>query len=111
MLTGLFGVGGGFLIVPALTTLLGLPMRTAVGTSLLVIALTSGAALVGHLATGTIDWALALAFAGAAIAGAVAGRRLSRLVPARTLRHLFAMLLVAAAALVLLENLASSAAG
>jgi uncharacterized protein len=50
-LTGLFGVGGGFIIVPALVTLLGLPLQAAVGTSLLVIGLTSAAAFAAHLAT------------------------------------------------------------
>ena len=49
VLTGFFGVGGGFLIVPALVLVLGLPMRAAVGTSLLVIAINSAAALLGHL--------------------------------------------------------------
>jgi uncharacterized membrane protein YfcA len=83
-LTGLFGVGGGFIIVPALVTLVGLPLQAAVGTSLLVIALTSAAALAAHLATGPIAWTLSLAFAAAAVAGVLAGRRLSHWLPART---------------------------
>ena len=59
VLTGFFGIGGGFVIVPALVLLLGLPITLAVGTSLLVIALTSGAALAAHLASGSIDWTIA----------------------------------------------------
>ena len=75
VLTGFFGIGGGFVIVPALVLLLGLPLTLAVGTSLLVITLTSGAALAAHLASGSIDWAIASTFTAAAIAGALAGRR------------------------------------
>jgi uncharacterized membrane protein YfcA len=62
VLTGFFGVGGGFVIVPALVLLLGLPLTLAVGTSLLVITLSSAAALAAHLASGSIDWAVALIF-------------------------------------------------
>jgi uncharacterized membrane protein YfcA len=76
LLTGLFGVGGGFVIVPALVLLLGLPITLAVGTSLAIIALTSASALAAHLASGRIDWGIATAFAAAAIAGALVGRRL-----------------------------------
>ena len=68
VLTGFFGVGGGLLIVPALALFLGLSLTLAVGTSLLVIALTSAAAFVAHLVSGSIDWAVALTFTAAAIA-------------------------------------------
>jgi len=71
VLTGFFGVGGGFVIVPALVLLLGLPLTLAVGTSLLVITPTSAAALAAHLASGTVDWAIALTFTAGAIAGAL----------------------------------------
>ena len=104
LLTGFFGVGGGFAIVPALTLVLGLPMTLAVGTSLVVIALTSAAALAAHLASGTIDPSLTAAFAVAAIAGAVAGTRLHGRVPERGLRRLFALMLVAVAVFVLVEE-------
>ncbi|HET7522837.1 MAG TPA: sulfite exporter TauE/SafE family protein [Acidimicrobiales bacterium] len=94
-LTGLFGVGGGFVIIPALTLLLGLSMPDAIGTSLLVIAINSASALAARLATTSIDWTVTLPFALAAIAGVIAGRRLgSRLDPERSLRW-FAALLVA----------------
>lgn len=104
VLTGFLGVGGGFVIVPALVLLLGLPITLAVGTSLLVIALTSGAALASHLASGSIDWTIAVAFTGAAIAGALAGRRLSATVSAERLGQLFALLLVAIAVFLVAKN-------
>jgi uncharacterized membrane protein YfcA len=95
-LTGLFGVGGGFVIVPALTLLLGLNMPQAIGTSLLVIAMNSAAALAARGAT-TMDWGIALPFTLAAIAGVLAGKNVGqRLDALRSLRW-FAALLVAVA--------------
>lgn len=104
VLTGFFGVGGGFVIVPALVLLLGLPITLAVGTSLLVIAFSSGAALAAHLASGSIDWAIASTFTGAAIAGALAGRRLGATVRPERLGQLFAVLLVAIAVFLVAKN-------
>ena len=69
-----------------------------------MIALTSGAALAGHLASGSIDWTIALAFSAAAIAGALAGRRLSAAVSAERLGQLFALLLVAIAVFLVAKN-------
>jgi uncharacterized membrane protein YfcA len=97
-LTGLFGVGGGFVIVPALALGLKLPMPQAIGTSLLVIAINSGVALTTRLATTTIDWPITLPFTIAAIAGVLSGGKVAdRLDPERSLRW-FAGLLVAVAA-------------
>ena len=76
--------------------LLGLPLTLAVGTSLLVITLTSGAAPAAHLAS-SIDWTIASTFTGATIAGALAGRRLGACVRPERLGQLFALLLVAIA--------------
>ena len=96
-LTGLFGVGGGFVIVPALALALKLPMPEAVGTSLLVIAINSGVGLLARLATTSIEWGVALPFTAAAIAGVLTGGRVAdRLDPVRSLRW-FAALLVAVA--------------
>lgn len=97
-LTGLFGVGGGFVIVPALTLLLGFTMGDAIGTSLLVIAINSAVAFLGRLGTGApIDWATTVPFALASFAGVLVGGRLSaRTQPERLLRA-FAALLVAVA--------------
>lgn len=97
-LTGLFGVGGGFVIVPALALGLKLPMPQAIGTSLLVIAINSGVALTTRLATTTIDWHITLPFTIAAIAGVLSGGKVANhLDPERSLRW-FAGLLVAVAA-------------
>jgi uncharacterized membrane protein YfcA len=97
-LTGLFGVGGGFVIVPALTLLLGLNMSTAIGTSLLVIGVNSAVGLGVRISTASIEWGVTLPFAVAAIAGVLTGGRLAgRLDPERSLRW-FAGLLVAVAA-------------
>lgn len=97
-LTGLFGVGGGFVIVPALALGLKLPMPQAIGTSLLVIAINSGVALTTRLATTTIDWHITLPFTAAAIAGVLSGGKVANhLDPERSLRW-FAGLLVAVAA-------------
>ena len=104
VLTDFFGVGGGFVIVPALVLLLGLPITLAVGTSLAVIALTSASALATHLANGRIDWGIATAFAATAIAGALLGRRLGGRLDQRRLSTLFALLLVAVAVLLVIEN-------
>jgi hypothetical protein len=84
--------------------LLGLPLTLAVGTSLLVIALTSGAALAAHLASGSIDWLIASTFAAAAIAGALAGRRVGAIIDPQRLGQLFALLLVAIAVFLVAEN-------
>lgn len=97
-LTGLFGVGGGFVIVPALALVLRLPMPEAIGTSLLVIAVNSAVALATRVATTSIDWAITVPFTVAAIAGVVTGGRVAdRLDADRSLRW-FAALLVAVAA-------------
>ena len=57
-MNGLFGVGGGFLVVPALILILGFPTRTAIGTSLSIVGLISIGGIVGHLQFGRVDWAL-----------------------------------------------------
>lgn len=100
-ITGLVGAGGGFLVVPALVLMGGVTMPVAVGTSLLVIAMKSAAGLAGYLASVTLDWPLALAVTGAAIAGSFLGTRLmGRTNPAK-LRRGFGWFVVAAAILVL----------
>lgn len=104
-LTGFFGVGGGFVIVPALVLGLGLPLTAAVGTSLVVIAITSAGGLAAHLASGGIDWAIAGAMTGAAALGAVTGSRLEDRIAARILVRIFAGLLVAVAIFLIIRNL------
>lgn len=88
--TGLVGAGGGFLVVPALVLHGGLPIRVAVGTSLVVIAMQSAAGVAGHLLDVEIDWVAAGAVTALAVLGSVLGARLvARVSPAR-LRALFA---------------------
>jgi uncharacterized membrane protein YfcA len=96
-LTGFFGMGGGFLIVPALVLVLGLPLHLAVGTSLLVIALNAVWGLLGNLRFGTLDWTLTLLFAASGAAGVLAGGRLSGRLPDRALRTAFALIVVGVA--------------
>jgi uncharacterized membrane protein YfcA len=103
-LTGFFGVGGGFLIVPALTLVLGLPMREAVATSLVAIAVTSAAGLAGHLRYGAIDPAVAGLFLVGGAAGVAAGARWAGIFPERRLRRWFAVLVAALALYLLYRN-------
>lgn len=105
-MTGFFGVGGGFLIVPALTTLLGLSMRRAIATSLAIITLTGLAALVSHLAEGARpDWPLTLTLCGAAAVGALLGSSLGRRLPARTLARAFSVVVGVVALFLLVDVL------
>ena len=96
-LIGLFGVGGGFLIVPALVLALHLSMVEAVGTSLLVILIGSVFALGERIGSGDVDWSIALPFSLAALIGALAGRRLATRIDENLLRRAFASLIVIAA--------------
>jgi uncharacterized membrane protein YfcA len=97
LLTGLFGVGGGFVIVPALTLLLGMAMPQAIGTSLLVVALNSAAALAFRLASSSVHWALALGFSASAVLGVLAGKALADRLDAEQSLKWFAALLVGVA--------------
>jgi uncharacterized membrane protein YfcA len=107
LLTGFLGVGGGFLVVPALVLLARLPMHEAVGTSLAVIAANSAAGFVGHLGGGGLPMGVVVWFTAVSIAGALAGTRLGgRLAPHR-LRRVFALLVLAVGAAVVAANLAA----
>lgn len=90
--TGFFGVGGGFLIVPALSLLLDLDMVAAVATSLLVIALNCAAGLAGHAAYGAVDWSLGFALAAAALLGAGLAFPVSKRLDGPVLERAFAAL-------------------
>ena len=103
-LTGLVGAGGGFLIVPALVLLGDLPMREAVGTSLLVIAMNTAAAFAGYQGAIVIDWGLVLPFGGLTAVGILTGSRFITRVPQRVLKLAFAALLVLIGALILWQN-------
>jgi uncharacterized protein len=97
LLTGFFGVGGGFVIVPALVLALGFEMPVAVGTSLLVISINSAAALAARIGGVRLDWPLIGVFVLAALAGALGGNRVASRVSASRLTVAFTVLLVAVA--------------
>ncbi|PWJ47873.1 hypothetical protein SAMN06264364_13448 [Quadrisphaera granulorum] len=104
LLTGFLGVGGGFVIVPALVLALGLAMPVAVGTSLVVIALNSGVSLLARAGTAHFDWAVIVPFTLGAVAASFAGRPLAARLSARTAGLAFAGMLVLVAAYILLRS-------
>lgn len=103
-ISGLVGAGGGFLLVPALALLGGLPMPAAVGTSLVVISMQSLAGLAGHLSTEAIDWKLAGMVTAAAVVGSIIGGLLTSRVEPAVLRKAFGWFVLAMAAFVLAEE-------
>lgn len=105
LLTGLFGVGGGFVVVPALALLLGLDMPTAIGTSLVVVVVNSAAGLAAHLPGTSVDWSVALTFAGSAVLAAVASGVAGSRLDSGRLRRWFAWLVLGVAAFVAAEAL------
>jgi uncharacterized membrane protein YfcA len=102
--TGLVGAGGGFLIVPALALWAGLPMTAAVGTSLLIIVLNTGAGFLGYSSHVQVDYGLVAAVAAAAIAGSFAGSRLAVRVDPASLRRAFAAFVMAMACFILIRE-------
>ena len=104
MISGLVGAGGGFLLVPALALLGGLPMPTAVGTSLVVIAMQSFAGFAGHLTNEQIDWHLAAFITAAAVVGALIGGRLIVFVNPGTLRQMFGWFVLLMASVILAQE-------
>lgn len=105
LVTGLVGAGGGFLVVPALALLGGLPMPIAVGTSLVVIAMKSFAGLAGYLSSVTIDWRLAAMVTAAAVVGALIGARLTSLVDPDSLRKAFGWFVLLMSSIILAEEI------
>lgn len=102
LLTGFFGVGGGFIVVPMLVLALGLAMRRASGTSLLVMLMTTAIALAARIGTDVhIDWLVTLLFAGASAVGGLLGGPLSSRLRPSTLTLVFAALLAAVAVVTL----------
>ena len=97
LLTGFFGVGGGFVIVPALVLALGFTMPEAIGTSLLVITINSVVALSTRLDSGSIEWGTVIPFTLASLLGVVIGTRLARTKDSTSLQRWFVVLLVAVA--------------
>ncbi len=107
LLTGFFGVGGGFVIVPALVLALGFDMPDAVGTSLLVIAINSLVALSTRLHGGAIEWPTVIPFTVASLAGVVVGSRLASTRQPRSLQRWFVGLLVVVALYTAIRSIVS----
>lgn len=105
LVTGLVGAGGGFLVVPALALLGGLPMPVAVGTSLVVIAMKSFAGLGGYLSSVHIDWTVALAVTAAAVVGALIGARVTAKVNPEALRKAFGWFVLAMSSVILAQEI------
>ena len=104
VLTGLVGVGGGFLIVPALVLLSGIPMKIAVGTSLAIVAAKSYAGFIGYMGGVPIDWALMSGFTAVTVAGSFLGARFSTRVSQDGLKQSFAWFLVVVATYILFKS-------
>lgn len=104
LLTGLVGIGGGFLIVPALVLLARVPMKQAVGTSLVVIAMNAASGALGYAGRYDVPWTFVFLFTVLAVAGVVAGTHLVRFVSQRALRRAFALFLLGLGVLVLYQN-------
>lgn len=106
VLTGFLGVGGGFLIVPALVFFGGLSMKKAIGTSLFVIFLNCAAGLVGHMSQNIFDWQLTGIVIALAVSGTVVGTILSHRIAAQRLQSMFAVLVLGVAAFLVVKNYA-----
>jgi len=104
VLTGLVGIGGGFLVVPALVLLARVPMREAVGTSLLVIAMNAASGFAGYLGLVKLDWSFLTGFTVAAVAGALIGTVLASRAPQAILKRGFAVFLFVTSGFVLYRN-------
>ncbi len=102
-LAGLFGVGGGILIVPGLVLAAGMDQRRAHGTSLAAVLPISIASMITYAAHGHVDWAVAAWLAVGGVAGAVIGTRLLTVLPQRTLGLLFATVLLVSAVRLFVE--------
>jgi uncharacterized membrane protein YfcA len=89
LVTGLLGAGGGFLLIPALVLLLKLPMKKAIGTSLMIIALNSLVGFTGDLGHFSIDWFFLVKVTAIAIAGIFIGGALSKKIPGEKLKKGF----------------------
>ncbi len=101
LLTGLVGAGGGFLIIPALVLLAKLPMKMAVGTSLLIIAAKSLIGFLGDLGQQTIDWRFLAVFTSLSVAGIFLGSYLTRFIPGEKLKRVFGWFVLGMAGIIL----------
>ena len=94
LLTALIGAGGGFLIVPSLVLMANVPVKEAVGSSLLIIAMNATSGVAGYLGQVEFDWPLVASFTGIAAVGAVTGTRFMRRLPAARIKQGFAIMIL-----------------
>ena len=104
VLTGLVGVGGGFLIVPALVLLSGIPMKVAIGTSLVIVAAKSYSGFAGYIGAVPVDWAVMGSFTVVTVAGSFAGTRIAHRFSHEKLKKSFAIFLIIVATYILLKS-------
>ena len=104
ILTGFVGVGGGFLIVPTLVLLGGIPMKEAIGTSLVIISANSASGFLGYISQVKVDWNLIISFTIAASAGTLLGAYLTRYIDAKQLQKSFGYFVLVVAILVLIKR-------
>lgn len=104
ILTGLVGVGGGFAIIPALVILGNIPMKQAIGTSLVIIAANAVSGFLGYWGEVSLDWNIITSFIIAASIGTVLGAYLSQYVDGKKLQKYFGYFLLGVAALILFQN-------
>ncbi len=104
VLTGFVGVGGGFAIIPALVLFRNLPIKEAIGTSLLIIAFKSAAGFVGYLNQVTLSWNLVLTFTLAAALGTVIGAWLTQKIEANHLQKGFGYFVLLVATFILIKH-------
>jgi hypothetical protein len=104
VLTGLVGVGGGFLIVPALVLLSGIPMKLAIGTSLVIVAAKSYAGFAGYVGAVPVDWTIMASFTAVTVAGSFVGTRIAHRFSQETLKRSFGYFLVFVASYMLLKS-------
>ncbi len=104
VLTGLVGVGGGFLIVPALVLLSGIPMKLAIGTSLVIVAAKSYSGFAGYVGAVPVDWTTMALFTSVTVAGSFVGTRIAHRFSQETLKRSFGMFLVFVASYMLLKS-------
>jgi uncharacterized membrane protein YfcA len=107
VMTGFFGVGGGFLIVPAMVFFGRLPLKTAIATSLVVISVNSFAGLAGQLRHTSFDWSITALFTGVAVGGMFLGRLFSGRITTTHLRRAFAWFVLAVGAFVIARSWAT----
>ena len=108
LLTGLVGAGGGFLIIPALIWLTGLPFKTAVGTSLFIIAINSLLGFLGDVMNYRVDWNFLLSLSALAVLGIILGNGLQKKIAADKLRKFFAWFILLVGTGIMLQELTAS---